>query len=144
MAKKTYQKELEDIVTDVGLDAVFNAAIEKTPTALLRRTEKQAKQSGKFDKFMNKVNNYNEVVKDVRINKAGTDMLDWSNLHNMSDAQIEETINAMPDGSMKRVLEGYVADGVEKNRDKIGETLVTYESLSNPKRLSQQQAYFDE
>ena len=139
-----YQKEGSDILTDVGKDAIFNVAIEKTPTALLRKSEKTAKQSGKFDTFMNKVNSYNEVVNDVRKNKAGTDMLDWSNLHNMSDAQIEETINAMPDGSMKRVLEGYVADGVEKNRDKIGESLVTFQSLSDPKHLSQQQAFFDE
>lgn len=139
-----YQKEAGDILADAAKDAIFNVAIEKTPTALLRRTERQAKQSGKFDTFMNKVNSYNEVINDVRKNKAGTDMLDWSNLHNMSDAQIEEAIKAMPDGSMKRVLEGYVADGVEKNRDKIGETLVTYQSLSDPKHLSQQQAFFDE
>ncbi len=139
-----YQKEGSDILTDVGKDAVFNVLIEKTPTSLLRKSERTAKQSGKFDTFMNKVNDYNTVLNDVRKNKAGTDMLDWSNLHNMSDAQIEETIKAMPDGSMKRVLEGYVADGVEKNRDKIGETLVTFQSLSDPKHLSQQQAFFDE
>lgn len=139
-----YQKEGSDILTDVGKDAIFNVAIEKTPTALLRKSERTAKQSGKFDTFMNKVNDYNTVLNDVRKNKEGTDMLDWSNLHNMSDAQIEETIKAMPDGSMKRVLQGYVADGVEKNRDKIGETLVTFQSLSDPKHLLQQQAFFDE
>lgn len=139
-----YQKDIGNILRDVGEDALFNVAIEKTPTALLKSAEETAKNAGKFDTFMSKVNDYNNVMKEVRNNKAGIDILDWSQLHNMSDLQIEEAVKSMPDSPLKQKLKGYVDDGVEKNRDKIGETLVTYEPLSNPKRLLQQHSYYDE
>ena len=139
-----YQKDIGNILRDVGEDVLFNAAIEKTPTALLKSAEETAKNAGKFDTFLNKVNDYNNVMKEVRNNKAGTDILDWTQLYKMSDLQIEEAIKSMPDSPLKQKLKGYVADGIENNRDKIGETLVTYESLSNPKRLSPQHSYYDE
>lgn len=139
-----YQKEWGDVLRDVGEDALFNVAIEKTPTALLKSADRTAEDVGKFDSFMNKVGGYNKVMKEVRANKAGADKLDWSQLHNMSDLQIEDAIDAMPNSPLKQKLQSYAADGVEKNRSKIGETLVTYESLSNPKRLAQEHAYFDD
>lgn len=139
-----YQKDWGTILKDVAEDAAFNTFIEKTPTPQLQNVDETAQKVGKLDPFFSKVNDYRKIKNEVIANKAGTDMLDWSKLHNMSDLQIEKAIDGMPDSPLKQKLKGYVADGVEKNRSKIGETLVTYESLSKPKRLAQQYSYFDE
>lgn len=139
-----YQKDWDTILKDVAEDAAFNTFIEKTPTPLLKNIDKTAQKAGKLDPFFSKVNDYRKIKNEVIANKAGTDILDWSQLDKKSDLQIENAINGMPDSPLKQKLKGYVADGVEKNRDKIGETLVTYASLSNPKRLSPQHAYYDE
>lgn len=139
-----YQKDWDTILKDVAEDAAFNTFIEKTPTPLLKNIDKTAQKAGKLDPFFSKVNDYRKIKNEVIANKAGTDILDWSQLDKKSDLQIENAINGMPDSPLKQKLKGYVADGVEKNRYKIGETLVTYESLSNPKRLSPQHAYYDE
>ena len=137
-----YQKDEDEIIKNVATDAVFNALVEKTPTALLKKSDRMAKQSGKFDKFMNDVNQYNNVVRDVKANKIGTEMLEPSTLYKLGDDEIKTAIENMPDGSMKRILDSYAKDGVEKNRDKIAETLVTFQSLSDPKHLSPKTAMY--
>lgn len=140
-----YQKNWEDILWDVGEDAAFNAFFEKTPFASkLKEVDENVQNAGKLDGFLNDVNEYRNIKNEVRANKAGADMLESSSLYGMSDLQIEKIIDNMPDSPLKQKLKEYVADGVEKNRGKIGETLATYEPLSNPKRLVPQHAYYDE
>lgn len=138
-----YQKDWDEIAVDMGKDALFNVLIEKTPTAQLRKSDKNIARAGQYDKYMKRVQDYRNVVHDVQANRAGVDALGGGKIYNMSDNEIIKAIDDMPDGTMKKILQGHVKDG-EVPRGAIGETLATFDALSNPKNLSPKHAVYDD
>ena len=138
-----YQKDWDEIAKDAATDAVFNIGIEKGPTALLRKSDKNIARAGKYDTFAKQVQDYRNVVHDVQANRAGVDVLGGGKIYNMSDNEIIKAIDDMPDGTMKKILQGHVKDG-DVPRGAIGETLATFDALSNPKNLAPKHAVYDE
>ena len=126
-----HQKDFGTALTDVGSDLAFNVLTEKTPTMLLKKSDKTLKQASRADKFFNKVDKYRMAKQDAEATRETLKNLNWNNFENMTDEQLGDVIQNLPDGTLSRLLKGYAPEGQLPNRDKIGETLAVFQALNN-------------
>ena len=126
-----YQKDFNTALEDFAVDAGANILVEKTPTAILRKSDKTLKQASKADKFFNKVDKYRMAKQDAESTRETLKNLSWNNFENLTDEQLGNIIQDLPDGTLSRLLKGYAPEGQIPNREKIGETLAVFQALNN-------------
>lgn len=127
-----YQKDFNTAVTDFAGDAAFNILTEKTPTTILRQTDRTLKQASRADKFFANVDNYRIAKQDGEATRQALKELKWQDgLETLSDEELGRKIKELPDGTLKKLLVGYAPEGQVPNREKIGEMVSLFEGMED-------------